>query len=92
MIRGVTGWDYLLLCLRYNSECLFLVEGHDLYVYQIICKKKDKKQESGISLTGRGKIHFIKFCSDYSGHLRHDYLIKYAYFDNMLFKTVCFYQ
>ena len=28
-----------------------------------------------------------RFC--YSGHLRHDYLIKYAYFDRMLFRTVC---
>ena len=27
-----------------------------------------------------------------SGHLRYDYLIKYAYFDKMLFRTVCFYQ
>ena len=27
-----------------------------------------------------------------SGHLRHDYLIKYAYFYKMLFRTVCFYQ
>ena len=27
-----------------------------------------------------------------SGHLRHDYLIKCAYFDKMLFRTVCFYQ
>ena len=26
------------------------------------------------------------------GHLRHEYLIKYAYFDKMLFRTVCFYQ
>ena len=24
--------------------------------------------------------------------LRHDYLIKYAYFDEMLFRTICFYQ
>ena len=27
-----------------------------------------------------------------SGPLRHDYLIKYAYFDKILFRTVCFYQ
>ena len=27
-----------------------------------------------------------------SGHLRLDYLIKYAYFDKVLFRTVCFYQ
>ena len=28
-----------------------------------------------------------------SGQLRHDYpVIKYAYFDKMLFRTVCFYQ
>ena len=26
------------------------------------------------------------------GPLRHDYLIKYAYFDEMLFRTICFYQ
>ena len=26
------------------------------------------------------------------GNLRHDYLIKYEYFDKMLFRTVCFYQ
>ena len=28
-----------------------------------------------------------RFC--YSGHLRHDYLIRYAYFDRMLFRTAC---
>ena len=27
-----------------------------------------------------------------SGHSRHDHLNKYAYFDKMLFRTVCFYQ
>ena len=28
-----------------------------------------------------------------SGHvLRQDYLIRYAYFDEMLFRTICFYQ
>ena len=37
VIGGVTGWDYLLLCLLYNSVCLFLVEGYDAYVYQIMC-------------------------------------------------------
>ena len=26
-----------------------------------------------------------------SGHLRHDYLIKYAYFDETLFRTAYFY-
>ena len=27
-----------------------------------------------------------------SGHLRHDYLIKYAYFDKILLRMICFYQ
>ena len=27
-----------------------------------------------------------------SGHLRRNYLIKYAYFDKVQFRTVCFYQ
>ena len=27
-----------------------------------------------------------------SGYLRHDYLIKYAYFDKNLFRMICFYQ
>ena len=66
-----------------------------MHMFTRLCVKKKKKIKSKnleFLLTGRGKIHFIKLCSDYSGHLKHDYLIKYAYFDNMLFKTVCFYQ
>ena len=27
-----------------------------------------------------------------SGHLRHEYLIKYAYFDKILLRMICFYQ
>ena len=46
VMGGVTGWDYLLLCLHYNSVCLFLVEGHDAYVYQIMCKKKRIKSKN----------------------------------------------
>ena len=37
-------------------------------------------------------LSFILSSPGISGHLRHDYIIKYAYFDKMLFRTICFYQ
>ena len=59
--------------------------------WQIFIKRQIRRPNNNtiIELSYPKKSWFVSVSS---GHWRHDYLIKYAYFDKMLFRTVCFYQ
>ena len=87
-IRHLTSDTYHTPDIIHISHIRHLISDLWLQTFDIGCLTWDIWNQTSDISHQTFEIRPVTF----SGHLGHDYLIKYAYFDKMLFRTVCFYQ